>query len=381
MWIRKEKNVVFGWISDQQFNVIKSPIRDEHVHLCEQLEKRRIYSRIKDAPPHPYTIAFIASPYYMSPNPRNQGCLANEDPIMDDETLFYRSVDRALETFEFNEILGHPDVWSRTRIITIFPRLPKDHVDEDYAFVAESSCIYGDPLLGVNDIVSPRVPKEKVDNSEQEVSDIRAYISNKLNLCDEQKEIFKEVDVIYFMTANVHYIRSSARPSEGIIDGFGQEEYHYSSDPPPPNAKCLHEGLSQLPGMVALNVIYARQKTYIHEFAHAMAHAEHGAIFDEYYDTDHENTTFAINSVMKDQGEFFVDKRFAEYLFPKNKKGILYYSDRDHPSAEQNWRRQFPLRESKYIGCIMDRTIGDYQFDKLLSAFMYDRLISKIKRS
>ena len=58
---------------------------------------------------------------------------------------------------------------------------------------------------------------------------------------------------------------------------------------------------------------------------------------------------------------------------------ISYYSDRDHPSDRENWHGYYPLREEKHIGCTMDRTIGGYQFDKLISAFMYDRLFSKIK--
>ena len=49
-------------------------------------------------------------------------------------------------------------------------------------------------------------------------------------------------------------------------------------------------------------------------------------------------------------------------------------------SAEENWRGYFAKRLHLDIGCTMDSTFGRYHFDKLICAFMYDRLMTKVYR-
>ena len=50
---------------------------------------------------------------------------------------------------------------------------------------------------------------------------------------------------------------------------------------------CIHDYYTNHPGRVALNVLEASSKTYVHEFAHAMSSNIHGAIVDEYFGITH----------------------------------------------------------------------------------------------
>ena len=86
---------------------------------------------------------------------------------------------------------------------------------------------------------------------------------------------------------------------------------------------------------------------------------------------------FAINRIVKSSvGR--VPKFFSEYQTNQDPRSSLYYADRDHPSAEDYWSGYYPERQAADIYCTMDRSYGRYQFDKLISDYMYDRLMRKI---
>ena len=155
--------------------------------------------------------------------------------------------------------------------------------------------------------------------------------------------------------------------------------------------RCKHEHYTWQPGRIALNVLSARSKTYVHEFAHAMSSAIHGAIVDEYADVFYVakkidklpelsayTPPFYINRIersSKDDGTFIpVHPVFAKY------NGMTFYSDRNHPSAEEGWLGYFPERFCCSTPCTMDRSLGRYHFDKLISTFMYERICAKLNR-
>jgi len=376
--LRRDRNLIFGYEDRDRFNIIKSPLVGEEPVLSERNQQRQIYQYVFPAqahpspPNHPFTIAFISNPYYMTRN--NGDWEPVNDPIMNDERLFYRSVGNALEAFEKDEVLGAPEIWSRVRIITLFLRpLNPDQNPEDYAFAGGSSYVYNEPLLGYDDIISPiSFPDKPVRNP----TPLRQELLRRFPfLAPAQQQIMNDIDVIFYLTANTEFIRSSARPSRGAMPGFRNQPYQVHG------IEYEHESLSEIPGLVALNVLYARQKTYIHEFGHAMAHATNGCIVDEYHDRNNLSDVRPVNCLLKLPPAIAVPKPFGSYVFPVPGGGqIDYHSDRDHPSNAEHWQSYFPRREAKEIGCIMDRTIGPYQFDRLLSTFMYDRLIAKINR-
>jgi hypothetical protein len=122
-----------------------------------------------------------------------------------------------------------------------------------------------------------------------------------------------------------------------------------------------------------------------------MSHACHGAIVDEYFDEGVITFTnapppsgtrldmFTVNRLNKSEPRLDrVPKIFADYHIPMDQRCSTYNSDRDHPSAEDYWSGCYPERQAADIYCTMDRSYGRYQFDKLISDYMYDRLIHKI---
>ena len=158
----------------------------------------------------------------------------------------------------------------------------------------------------------------------------------------------------------------------------------YSSGTPKA-LSVTHDKYADAPGLVALNALTAWQKTYIHEFGHAMSAFQNGAIIDEYMDynetsVEPSDELQAVNRLERKKP----DRQNEPYgsipsVFARYKK-FTYHSDRDHPSEQENWKSYFPKRSAKYIYCTMDRTYGEYQFDPLISDFMYDRLMTKRNR-
>jgi len=112
---------------------------------------------------------------------------------------------------------------------------------------------------------------------------------------------------------------------------------------------------------------------------HAMSEFQNGAILDEYFDYNEA----VINPSPELQGLNRMERADSNQPIPAvyaRYKNHMYHSDREHPSGRENWKGYFPERQAPHIGCTMDRYTGWYKFDKLISDFMYDRLIDKRNR-
>ena len=341
-----------------------------------QLKGRFQYNYREVTKDYPYTIAFVANPKIQL---EKDGPYFR-DPIMDDPKLFYRSVDKALASFEQNEVLSRPKIWSQVQVLTIF--------DEDYAkedVDGESCALVGwSPAVEIGGSIS--------ENLLDPVTELRDNYRNMLLKLsdageiteDEAKAIFRSTDVIFALSANRVHDRATAHFTDWIEDGegyqinentvkalkaenipsevidrlidlqnsegarwvfigkdrfkalletqlseisdnhtivkimemtrIGYKDPNKPHDPMDPDFGIpfdfqlnpnltkngarniaemtfndrytpIHEYYPVNPGRVATNVLTASQKTYIHEFAHAMSSAYHGAIVDEYFDT------------------------------------------------------------------------------------------------
>lgn len=360
-----------------------------------QTRKQKLYNyRVNTAELHPYTIVFVANPKILLQNGETI-----PDPIMQNRNLFLRSVEKALFSFERNEVLGRPEIWSRVRVIAIF--------DETL------DCALVEPFHGKLQI--GEVIAENLATPTDEIWDI--YHNNILPDAQSTDDIphqllNNETDVIFAITGSKDYTRSTALFSDYRVERNpcnNNKEFEFHLDPngskfgdldlptcAEPNGlfEAEHEHYKEgIPGRVALNALDANLKSYIHEFAHAMSSYYHGRIVDEYFDNTQlvEDPTNQTEQT-PDRGFVPVSVNRIERSKPPNSRVIpvhkifaryehtIYYSDREHPSSEENWVGYFPDRKTPYAACTMDRTYGDYRFDQLLSDFMYDRLIAKINR-
>jgi hypothetical protein len=406
--LEKDKiKIAFAYDPTKKFNVIKSPKESEEQAFNQllarkpELRDRRLYKyRLQNVPKKPYTIAFVANPKIL----KRGGSATNQndyvtDPIIHDLDLFLRSVDRALFSFEMDEVLGRPEIWSRVRVVTIFDEDLANASGVDFGLLQE----FQDNL-----VINNRVVENLIDPMPRMAEKFRTMLANRLDMCD--------VDVIFAMTASPTHDRSTAHYSDYLENGdvvtcniSTGRALNYDPDPfshkageiiptpcPSTDPACQHDHHSTHPGRVALNVIGARDKTFIHEFAHAMSSAIHGAIVDEYADLfvlippeppsdpppppppQNPSPPFYVNRIERTRpggGQFIaVHKVFAKY------NDTVFHSDLAHPSAEEEWLGYFPDRAHPGIGCTMDRTIGRYRFDELISNFMYDRLCAKLNR-
>jgi len=366
---------------------------EEHIEpLVEQylkLEERKFYHYHLEAPPaKPYTIVFVANPKI---HKRIGPPAFEKDPIINDLDLFLRGVDRALAGLEADDVLGRPEIWSRVRVITIFDPCVAEALVEEY----QTTAVIDGQVI--DNLVNP-----------MESANFAKVIENHLTSIGLD---LTDVDVVFAMTASPTHDRSTAYYAdwdELTVTRENQsapgKEFGYAPDPnsqkdgeilaPVLNVSPFfrkHDFGSESFGRVALNVVGARQKVFIHEFAHAMSSASHGMICDEYADqfyVEHiclENAPpptpkFYVNRIernkagLPDNRVIPVHEIFAEY------NGVLFHSDLAHPSARENWVGYFPERHSPGLGCIMDRETGPYRFDKLISRFMYDRLVAKLNR-
>ncbi|MDZ7362574.1 MAG: hypothetical protein ONB46_17900 [candidate division KSB1 bacterium] len=390
---------------DEQMHVLQQRLAAGNTTTLEKVEKqieplvekylklkeRKLYHHhLEAAPAAPYTIAFVANPKIRR-RPPTAGMAATyqKDPIINDLDLFLKSVDRALMSLERDEVLGRPEIWSRIRVMTIFD--PQADVD----LVEEFQRVNPVDEQVIDHIVGPR-PYEN----------FRLVID-----CNLPEEFKKPLDVVFAMTASHTHDRSSAYYADldEINDvaknqsGAGKA-FEYNPDPDNRKAAeinvagcgtppyiCSHDDFSECFGRVALSVFGARRKTFLHEFAHAMSSVSHGMIGDEYTDPffahdachhSHASTgpaPFYINRIQRakpaDPGKFIhVHEIFAAY------NGAVFHTDLTHPSALEGWTGYFPQRNSPAETCIMDREFGAYRFDKLISRFMYDRLVAKLNR-
>ena len=461
------------------------------------LENPNLYTYPPDPSPHPYTIAFVANPYVRVGKGESEKYI--KDPIIENQRLFLNSIHQALQVFEQNEVLGRPEIWPRIRIVALFDSSLATRTDgKEYAMLQEyPHGVKTDDTIAENLLDSMTSLK---DTYERMLMD--AGLQG-----DELAALLRETDVIFALSANTSFDRSTAHFTDWIEEdgGFritaavlknvaggvytpkvieklellenqvfvsagrflravqtviGENDWRpemkeivglarlnsgedlLPMDPnSPPNGQdsktlrrtfgipyrfevdpggekraqneinavrfeaaddsddplyqsddgrfsCIHEYYSVNPGRIALNVLGADQKTYIHEFAHAMSSAFHGAIVDEYFDSleideDVESESpasppFYVNRIERQPaatGKVVpIHRSFARL------DGNDYLADRAHPSTKSNWRGYFPDRRIPSIPCTMDQSGHVHRFDELLGAFIYDRLLAKINR-
>ncbi len=279
--------------------------------------------------------------------------------------------------------------------------LNSGHHDVSFAQKFEFQLVQNDKIQPDNIITPSRnIWKKLVDILEEKRQTADNHLKNVID-----KVIF-DTDVLYVFSAHEKYNRASALYADGPEDELlpfatgGIKEFSIEPVITDNNGDILshnsfslwekrqskHEEGVLIPGKIALNVLTATRKTYIHEFAHAMSSINNGAITDEYFDTvdiapsptkDTPTSSFYINRLERVKNGANIPgipRTFMRY------NDALYNSDIDHPSAEEDWLGYFPERKNCSDGCIMDRTYGSYQFDDLLSQFIYDRMIVKVNR-
>ncbi len=430
---KKKIKIVFAYDTRRNVNIIKSPEAASEHALYElfarnpHLEERRLYQyKLKSPPPHPYTIAFVANPKIRKRGGDETRAEGYEpDPIIRDRDLFLRAVDRALFSLETDPVIGRPEIWSRVRVVTVFNPVLAAASGPEYGMVEEFQKELvdqsGEPVE--NNLIDPM--RRMFENFERMLGESWGSVTPAFDA--------DEVDIIFGLTASPTNTRSTAHFSDWIEheeetvllnptdragkcfsfkaapcevsadEGEPSEEHKCitaqfdivypeltnRTNPPPPGYRTIHDYCPTRPGRVALNVVSARHKTYIHEFAHAMSSAFHGTIADEYVDcfilakvgseeTCTQEEHFFVNRIDRniDATEPVpVPKVFAEY------NCVQYHSDLAHPSAEEEWTGYFPDKFDKNTPCLMDRDItGFYRFDELLSSFIYDRMMAKVSR-
>jgi hypothetical protein len=321
---------------------------------------------------------------------------------MSDLDLLLRTINNALHSFELDEVLGKQEIWSRVRIITIFDDAPTapdgtPRSDNSLSFVQDFQEDV-DPQNGVaENLIYPRA--ETFDN-------LKTLL--RQNLGDFAPVAIEHIDVIFALTASPTQIRHTAyyadfderldmpsQPSDGGTSFTYDPDPNNQKDgdiilvrcsPPPALFRCVHDDYSAIPGRAAINVLSARRHTFVHEFAHAMSSVVRGAICDEYYDKSFLRTRsgsifvpFYVNRIERVErplGQFVpTHPVFAGY------NDVVFPSDLAHPTAEAGWLSYFPERHSiSSEHCTMDRSAEPFRFDKLISRFMYERLVSKSNR-
>jgi hypothetical protein len=214
--------------------------------------------------------------------------------------------------------------------------------------------------------------------------------------CDKDEQILKnECETLLCQNPNPPKI-----DSEGSCSKSSELHRRISED-----RVMIHEYFANPEGMglVAMSAYDVRPKLPVHEFAHAMSSLGHGTIVDEYYDFAkiHEdegegeasekaeeeiedepvapagivvNRIYRHPKVMRETHEVPVHKPFARY------NGYVYESDRDHHIARQGWYSYFPGRKNPEVRCTMEAAEDVFQFDELLTDFIYDRLWVKVNR-
>jgi hypothetical protein len=434
--------IAFAYDKREKVNIIKSPITAQERAFNEllrrrsesekrKLKKQKLYDEHVDSPsPCPYTIALVANPKILKlgQSESDPNAAYEVDPVICDRELFLQAVERALSSLEGDAVIGRPEIWNRVRVVTVFnPGLAaKDKSGKDYGLLKEYP---GDFENENNNLVVTRA-----DMHQNFVNILRASQKPAAPVIAAH-----EVDVVFGITASLSHDRSTARYSDwseattqdpinnsperrGVNfqldllincceDEKKEKKKSLPADAiqpyPPADARfgTLHDfsALTNKAGQVALNVLSARAKTYIHEFAHAMSSIFHGAVTDEYMDpamlekvkhhsADSETkglptksqpeTHFYINRIERDVNRMSsgapipVPRLFARY------ECMPYHAELAHPSAEEGWAGYFPERYNVGVPCTMDRDLGvGYRFDDLLSRFIYDRMMAKVTRA
>ncbi len=428
--------IAFAYNPRYKINIIKSPKSTEEHAMNElfarkpHLKDRRLYQykfaippfdpsrpHHSEVPPHPYTIVFVANPYIRKRIDSDNTDEYEVDPIIRNRDLFLRAVDRALFNLELDPVIGRPEIWSRIRVVTIFNKALAREAEDSVAMVEEFQ----------EELEDDR--GRSIDNNLLDpMASMHANFGTILRLSrGREPHVLEEddVDVIFAFTGSRTHDRSASHPSDwtealdasGLRNLAGEREgvpftfdvdpadnkppmpgetiyptLHPHNDADPAHVfRTVHDFCALHAGRIALNVVGARDKTFAHEFAHAMSSAMHGAITDEYVDyfvlANTNSTTpidqtpiFFVNRIDRNFSRMIsaqplpVPKIFADYNLTR------YDADLDHPSAEEGWAGYFPDKFADTIPCTMDRDYGGHRFDELLSAFIYDRMMAKVTR-
>jgi hypothetical protein len=450
----------FWYAPHKIVNVIKTPIPgrdwDSFTRILYEKEPYKVfnycfYDNVKDPVTgkkmeNPYTIVFVVNPYIRKRQKRNGQVMAMRDPITANVSIFLKAVYRALFSFEFNEVIGRPDIFGKIRVVTVNETCnEKIRPGMEVRYENVKDQCYVREFLGKFE-VDPERNASDFDNA----GDINTFANRILvpeisarakiaKLVKEQTGI-QHIDVIFAISASPTHDMSSSRvatndwrmnnPQDGkyftyssdpycekgdeilkndcekkLCEGYATVKLQQQGDclvspplhrPNGPDRALLHEYFPDPNGMglVAMSAYDVRTKLPLHEFAHAMSSMGHGMIVDEYYDfaviEEEETVTVAdepvappgleVNrifrnpAVMKGTHEISVHKHFARY------NGYVYESDRDHHIAQQGWYSYFPSRKNPEVRCIMEAAEDVFQYDELLTDFIYDRLWAKVNR-
>ncbi len=391
-----------GEVPEASLRLIQQQL-DPVVEAYQNKRSEKLYNySMPSPPPSPYTIAFVANPLLKNRSENRIFARISDhhvDPVAHDLELFLKGIDDALASLERNEVIGQHSLWSRIRVIAYFnkevvnlkkPDNLRPLVDGFEGDFHEDGRLVQDVLVWQPEAAGD-IKRMIVTAAQHDL----AYST------EESEQFWREVDVVYVLSASEHFTRSSAVASDfpvpegasGKADGDGYEIDFTKGDnfvPQELPQELVHEWYSTIPGIIALNVLTAREKTYVHEFVHAMASTVNGLVADEYADEfdatakdpendGPDNSGFYVNRLDRRHdprtGRFTpVPKVFSKF------NGTDYFADLEHPSEEENWRGVFPERPSFNEPCLMDRGWDPGRFDNLLRVFVHDRMWAKTGR-
>ena len=428
----------FYYDPNREVNVIKTPTPDSDWR--NDPARRRLHDnatfKVFDYQPYPtmtnpYTIVFVANPLLQT---THSGIIV--DPIMNNVNLFLRAVERALFSFEFNhEVVGHPDIWSKIRIITVNPsvRIRNGQLttkNAEAALVEETEGNFDQTGGGTFStfIVQPSTAKNV---------EMASFVRNALNV--EGFTGIKDIDVIYALTASVTHDRSSAEPAKFSLDEEKNtkhkmgEKFTFSIDPyctkdgeilkshcelclcesipkrtdedeekyldekcnkakeetdctasaklpriDGPDRVLFHELFPPyaLVGRVAMSALDVRDRLPLHEFGHAMSSVQNGQVVDEYYDYAFIEDDPSFSPF--DHKHIFINRIYRD----RAKMGLTHHLKVHNIFARYNGYiyesdRQHPSAQQGWIGYFPDRRQREVNctMDADRDVFEFDELL------
>lgn len=340
-WLHPEwAKLWFYYNPAQEVNIIKTPVPDLdwQNNPSRNLNRDELY-KVFDHQPYgnmqdPYTIVFVANPVIEPRDSTDADPRCFRDPIVDNDALFLKAVERALFSFEFNEVVGRPDILSKIRIVTVNPSLRFQNIPKtpspcagtiNSALVSEYRGTIETSRVAPAGSPSEAVPVGTFADRMLRCSDrVVPFVRQALNT--QNIEGIRHIDVIFVLSASATHDMSTADASSEDdwsinLDG---ETFSFSIDPycrkgdeilknecerqlcgapknevvepcarstrlrriSGPDRLMVHEYYPSPTrmGKVAMSVFDVRTKLPIHEFAHAMSSERNGHIVDEYFD-------------------------------------------------------------------------------------------------
>lgn len=319
----------FQGISFRQWTTQRVPI---FVSSGPPAVRRTLYSG--RAATMPYTIAFAASPAIEIAGASR----ANE--IMVNRATFRRAVRRSLTqmlTLEEN-LLRADGIERDLRLVAIFDTLPSR-------------------TLQRNALVSGAAEKVKPMAARQQ-----AFVSG----------YWEEADVIFAVSSDATYWRSTALPTVDREDGNGVD---FTFD----GTTHTHYRHCSQPGTVALEA-NLQVMTAVHEFLHAASSTTQGRVRDLYEDGS-ELSSLVVNKKFRTKASDPVPSQFGQL------DGVTYSADptRDGLGYEATWRSYHPQLRNAAAPNLMDdyREATDpeeCQLDRLTFEWYRARLKAKARR-